>query len=114
MKFANPWGGISQEHWNFLFLGCVWSVGKWKTSRLLGDTNPVRVDVELPPPALAEMPSLVRTMENSEVNLANAANGGSLTLILDDAIQASVEAMLPPPAHGELSNMVSTMGGKLG
>jgi hypothetical protein len=53
-------------------------------------------------------------MENSEVNLANAANGGSLTLILDDAIQASVEAMLPPPAHGELSNMVSTMGGKLG
>ena len=82
----------------------------------LGDTNPVRVDVELPPPALAlgEMPNLVRTSENSEVNLANTANGGSLTLILEDAIQASAEAMLPPPAPGELSNTVSTMGGKLG
>ena len=80
----------------------------------LGDTNLVRVDVELPPPALGEMPDLVRTLENSEVNLANTANGGSLTLILDDAIQASLEAMLPPPAPGELSNMVSTMGGKLG
>jgi len=82
----------------------------------LGDTNPVRVDVELPSPALAlgEMPNLVRTLENSEVNLANTANGGSLTLILEDAIQASAEAMLPPPAPGELSNTVSTMGGKLG
>ena len=72
--------------------------------------------MELPPPALAlgEMPNLVRTSENSEVNLANTANGGSLTLILEDAIQASAEAMLPPPAPGELSNTVSTMGGKLG